>query len=41
MGLGVALRYIYSNLASGQVANGITYKAGTAFAGDLSFSIMA
>jgi len=37
MGLGIALRYIYSNLASGQVANGTTYKAGTAFAGDLSF----
>src|SRR5882757_7807453 len=37
MGLGVALRYIYSNLASGQVANGTTYKAGTAIAGDLSF----
>jgi hypothetical protein len=33
----VALRYIYSNLASGQVANGTTYKAGTAIAGDLSF----
>ncbi len=37
MGLGVALRYIYSNLASGQVSNGTTYKAGTAVAGDLSF----
>jgi hypothetical protein len=37
MGLGIALRYIYSNLASGQVANGTTYKAGTAVAGDLSF----
>jgi len=37
IGIGVALRYIYSNLASGQVSNGTTYKAGNAFAGDLSF----
>ena len=36
MGLGVALRYIYSNLASGSVGS-TTYKAGTAIAGDLSF----
>lgn len=34
--LGVALRYIYSNLASGQNLNGETYKAGTAVAGDVS-----
>jgi hypothetical protein len=34
--LGVALRYIYSNLASGQNLQGQTYKAGTAVAGDVS-----
>lgn len=32
----VALRYIYSNLATG-AADGISYKAGNAVAGDLSF----
>jgi Type IX secretion system protein PorV len=37
IGLGVALRYIYSNLAGGQNVNGTTYKAGNAVAGDLSF----
>ena len=34
--LGIALRYINSNLASGNV-NGVNYKAGSAVAGDLSF----
>src|SRR5436190_91801 len=37
MGLGLALRYINSNLAAGQNVNGTTYKAGSAVAGDLSF----
>ncbi len=36
LGLGLALRYINSNLASGQSASGSTYKTGTAVAGDLS-----
>ena len=36
LGLGVSLRYINSNLASGQSASGSTYKTGTAVAGDLS-----
>jgi hypothetical protein len=36
LGLGIALRYISSNLASGQSVNGSTYKTGTAVAGDLS-----
>jgi Type IX secretion system protein PorV len=36
LGLGVALRYIHSNLAGGQVVNGTTYKAGNAVAGDIS-----
>lgn len=35
LGLGIALRYINSNLASGSF-NGVNYKAGTAIAGDLS-----
>lgn len=35
LGLGVALRYINSNLASGTI-NGVSYKAGNAVAGDLS-----
>ena len=35
-GLGVALRYINSNLASGSVT-GVTYKPGNAVAGDISF----
>ncbi|MCG7857556.1 type IX secretion system outer membrane channel protein PorV [Flavihumibacter sp.] len=37
IGMGIALRYIYSNLAGGQNVNGTTYKAGNAVAGDLSF----
>lgn len=36
LGLGVALRYINSNLAGGQAINGESYKAGNAVAGDLS-----
>jgi len=37
IGLGVALRYIHSNLASGGVSNsGTVYKAGNAIAGDIS-----
>jgi hypothetical protein len=36
-GLGLALRYINSNLAGGQVVGGTTYKAGSAVAADLSF----
>jgi hypothetical protein len=36
LALGVALRYINSNLAGGQSSNGVTYKAGNAVAGDLS-----
>lgn len=36
LGLGISLRYINSNLASGQSNSGSTYKAGTAFAGDIS-----
>ncbi|MBN9352256.1 MAG: type IX secretion system outer membrane channel protein PorV [Chitinophagaceae bacterium] len=36
LGLGIALRYINSNLASGQSSSGSTYKAGTSVAGDLS-----
>src|ERR1017187_4662554 len=36
LGLGIALRYINSNLASGQSAGGSTYKTGSAIAGDLS-----
>ena len=35
LSLGVALRYINSNLASGTI-NGVSYKAGSAVAGDLS-----
>jgi len=37
IGLGIALRYIYSNLAAGQVVGSTTYKAGSSLAGDLSF----
>lgn len=37
MGLGLALRYINSNLAGGQNVNGTTYKAGSAVAGDLTY----
>ncbi|MEO6812526.1 MAG: type IX secretion system outer membrane channel protein PorV [Ginsengibacter sp.] len=36
LGMGIALRYINSNLASGQSASGSTYKTGTAVAGDIS-----
>lgn len=37
LSLGVALRYIYSNLAGGGVSRGgVTYKAGNAVSGDLS-----
>jgi len=35
MSIGVALRYINSNLAGGQAENGVSYKAGTAVAGDI------
>jgi hypothetical protein len=37
VGVGVALRYIYSNLAGGAATNGSNYKPGTAVAGDLAF----
>ncbi|MGB8193985.1 MAG: type IX secretion system outer membrane channel protein PorV, partial [Chitinophagaceae bacterium] len=37
MGLGVALRYIHSNLAGGVSQSGTNYKAGNAVAGDLTF----
>ena len=36
LGLGIALRYINSNLASGQNVNGSTYKTGNSVAGDIS-----
>ena len=36
IGIGIALRFIYSNLANG-TTNGVTYKPGTAVAGDVSF----
>lgn len=36
LGIGIALRYISSNLASGQNVNGSTYKTGSAISGDLS-----
>ncbi|MEO8721598.1 MAG: type IX secretion system outer membrane channel protein PorV [Ginsengibacter sp.] len=36
LGLGISLRYINSNLASGQSSSGSTYKTGTSVAGDLS-----
>ncbi len=36
LGLGIALRYISSNLAGGQAINGISYKSGSAVAADLS-----
>ncbi|HAI82674.1 MAG TPA: hypothetical protein DCL43_03320 [Chitinophagaceae bacterium] len=35
--LGIALRYINSNLANGAVVNGVNYKAGNAVAADLTF----
>ncbi len=37
LSLGVALRYINSNLAGGQAVNGVSYKAGSSVAGDLGF----
>ncbi|MBD0331458.1 MAG: type IX secretion system outer membrane channel protein PorV [Chitinophagaceae bacterium] len=37
MGIGVGLKYIYSNLAGGQSVNGTSYKPGSAVAGDLGF----
>lgn len=37
IGLGVALRYINSNLAAGAPSTGNTYKPGNAVAGDISF----
>jgi hypothetical protein len=37
MGIGVGLKYIYSNLAGGAATNGSNYKAGSAVAGDLAF----
>lgn len=36
LALGVALRYINSNLAGGQSINGVSYKSGSAVAGDLT-----
>lgn len=36
LGVGVALRFINSNLAGGQAVNGVSYKAGSAVAADLS-----
>ena len=37
IGLGIALRYINSDLASGAASNGQTYKAGNSVAGDIGF----
>ena len=37
IGIGVALRYINSNLAAGAPSTGTAYKAGSTVAGDLSF----
>jgi hypothetical protein len=36
LSVGLAARYIYSNLAGGQSLGGVTYKAGTSVAADLS-----
>lgn len=36
LGLGVAMRYINSNLAGGQAVNGVSYKAGNSVAGDVA-----
>jgi hypothetical protein len=36
-GIGVGLKYIYSNLASGYTGSGNTYKAGSSVAGDIGF----
>src|SRR5256885_589741 len=35
LGLGIGLKYIYSNLAAGAVSQSGTYKAGTSVAGDI------
>lgn len=35
LGLGVAIRYIHSNLAGGQAVNGVSYQAGNSVAGDV------
>lgn len=35
--IGIALRYINSNLAGGQAVNGVSYKTGSSVAGDLHF----
>jgi len=37
IGIGLTIRYIYSNLASGNPVNGTIYNPGTAVAADLSF----
>lgn len=37
LGLGIALRYINSDLASGAAASGASYKVGTSVAGDIGF----
>lgn len=37
LGIGVGLKYIYSNLAGGAAVGSTNYKAGSAVAGDLSF----
>lgn len=36
LGIGIALRYINSNLAGGQAVNGVSYKTGNAVAADFS-----
>ena len=36
IGVGIAMRFIYSNLANG-TTNGVTYKPGTTVSGDISF----
>ncbi|MDB5249479.1 MAG: hypothetical protein JWQ40_3873 [Segetibacter sp.] len=36
LGIGVALRYINSNLAGGQNINGVNYKSGSAVSGDIT-----
>lgn len=41
LSLGVALRYINSNLAGGQAVNGISYRAGNAVAGDIGVYYIA
>jgi hypothetical protein len=37
LSVGLAMRYIHSNLAAGYASNGQTYKPGNAVAGDISF----